>query len=148
MKSYQSFQESQKELSVGTIIVDNDSILLGHATMQRYWDIFKGHKNQGESNIETAVRELREESGLTYYKSQFEPLGLFPYIPKKDLYLFKIFDENLKDKSLSSLRCTSYFDYNGRNIPEMDRYKVVHFDEIIHYCSKNMVILLRKILQF
>ncbi len=29
-----------------------------------YWDLVKGHLDQGESNLEAAHRELREETGL------------------------------------------------------------------------------------
>ncbi len=51
------------ETSCGIVLVNCDSVLLllhrlGH------WDLPKGHIEDGEEHIETALRELKEETGI------------------------------------------------------------------------------------
>ena len=52
-----------KEKSCGIIIVHNNEFLLLHYP-QGHWDFVKGHIEEGEDELETALRELKEESDI------------------------------------------------------------------------------------
>ena len=56
-----------RERSYGAVVVrDSDSrkyLLLQYEA--GHWDLVKGHAKRGESGEETALRELREETGIT-----------------------------------------------------------------------------------
>ena len=135
-----------KQLSVGTIITDNKNILLGHTTWGQKYDLPKGRHEKGETYLQTTQREMKEEFGLYEAKHRFEILGFFEYLRDKDLYLFKLEFGNLyKDINLSMLKCNSFFEKNGEQIPEMDGYKIVSLNEIDKYCYKSMVKVLNKI---
>jgi putative (di)nucleoside polyphosphate hydrolase len=135
-----------KQLSVGTIITDNINILLGHTSYGNGYDIPKGRQEEGETYIQTAIRELKEEFGIVEPKFRFEELGMFEYIKSKDLYLFKLpYTDLYKDIAMSILRCTSYFDKDGKQVPEINGYKIVKISEIEKYCYKGMIRVLNKI---
>ena len=141
-----------KQLSVGTIITDNKNILVGHTTWGKGFDIPKGRQEEGETYIQTARRELKEEFGLYeevyLYEAlhRFEPLGFYEYLKNKDLYLFKIWFNDLhKDINLSNLKCTSYFDKDGKQFPEINGYKIVSIKDVGNYCYKGMIKVLNKI---
>lgn len=135
-----------KNISVGTIITDNKNILLGHTTWGKAYDLPKGRQEDGESLLETAQRELKEEFGLHEAKHRFEPIGLFEYLKDKDLYLFKIeFGSLHQEITLTMLKCNSYFEKEEKQIPEIDGYKIVSLNEIDKYCYKSMAKVLNKI---
>jgi 8-oxo-dGTP pyrophosphatase MutT (NUDIX family) len=63
--------KSKRDFSVGVIIFSQSSekiryLLLKHR--QGHWAFCKGHKDKGEKKIETAVRELKEETGISKVK--------------------------------------------------------------------------------
>lgn len=53
-----------REFSIGAVVYNEDQFLLlkyglGH------WGLVKGHKDKGETDKDTILRELREETGIT-----------------------------------------------------------------------------------
>lgn len=137
-----------KELSVGVIITDDTNILLGHTTWGKGWDLPKGKQEKGETYLQTAIRELKEEFGIYEAGFRFETLGLFSYLKNKDLYLYRItFSDLTKEVPLSTLRCTSYFEKDGKQYPEIDKYKIVSLNEIDKYCYPSMTKVLKKIFE-
>jgi len=63
--------KKKRDFSVGVIIYlatpkKIKYLLLKHR--QGHWAFCKGHKNPGETKIETALRELKEETGITKIK--------------------------------------------------------------------------------
>lgn len=56
--------ELKKEKSCGCIIIENDKILLIYEKNAQYWGFPKGHMENSENEIETAMREMKEEVGL------------------------------------------------------------------------------------
>ena len=54
----------KKEKSCGCIIINNDKVLLVYEKNQNFWGYPKGHVEKNETEIETAIRETKEEVGL------------------------------------------------------------------------------------
>ena len=142
------YEPKFKQLSVGTILTDGKYILLGHATGTKNWDIPKGRQEEGESNIETAERELLEETGLAFNRKRFEVVGRHELNKHKDLFLYRIDFENLKEEiDLSKLKCKSYFDKdNGDKVLEFDRFMFCKIKDIEEYCPKNLRRVLKEVL--
>lgn len=54
----------KNEKSCGCIIINNDKVLLIFERRRDYWGFPKGHVENNETEIETALREVKEETGL------------------------------------------------------------------------------------
>lgn len=54
----------KKEKSCGCIIIKNKKVLLVYEKNRNFWGFPKGHMEEGENEIETARREVKEEVGL------------------------------------------------------------------------------------
>lgn len=54
----------KKEKSCGCIIIKNNKVLLVYEKNRNFWGFPKGHMEKGENEIETALREVKEEVGL------------------------------------------------------------------------------------
>lgn len=127
-----------KTISAGILVKTSDNrYLLGHATNQYHYDIFKGRQESGETNEETAIRECREESGLIFSKIHLHSFGVLNYTKKKDLALFMA---KIDSFSMSDLKCTTFLD-NGD--PEMDFYRTFSFDEML----SNVAPAMRKVME-
>jgi putative (di)nucleoside polyphosphate hydrolase len=127
-------------VSCGTLVVDNAGrLLLCHVTHTAKWDIPKGMQDPGESRLEAAIRELREEAGISFPAERFEDLGLFDYRPDKRLQLYRV---NCGDQlsSLGHLACVSFFPHqtSGKPTPEVDGYRWAERSEIGALCWPRM----------
>lgn len=130
-----------KFLSAGCIILNPGikKFLILHTTNNHFWDIPKGLVEKHEQFFSAAIREVSEETGLVYKPENLRDLGRFTYTPDKDLYLFLIHDFKLTEKSLPSLKCFSTFEtYNGRRLPECDKYNLITYNEMYVYFSASM----------
>jgi 8-oxo-dGTP pyrophosphatase MutT (NUDIX family) len=78
-----------KKISCGILVTDGTRLLLGHATRSPRWDIPKGIAEPAEDFAAAAARELREETGLKVSPATFVPLGVYGYLPNKDVTLFE-----------------------------------------------------------
>ena len=54
----------RKEKSCGCIIIKNEKVLLVYEKNRNFWGFPKGHMEEGENEIDTALREVKEEVGL------------------------------------------------------------------------------------
>jgi len=127
----------------GVLVTDERQLLLGHSTNNNFWDIPKGAIELGESPINAAIRELKEETGIVVYPISLIYLGNFNYIPNvKRIELFKYHVINLP----STLFCESTFEWHSQVFPEFDKYKYVKYNELQNYVTKNMYGVLIKIL--
>ena len=132
---------TRRQTSCGVIVTDGERVLLGHVTRSPRWDIPKGTVEPGENFAEAAVRELREETGLTAPPGVLVPLGLHPYLRGKDLALFAWRMRQLPDPK--SLTCSSHFTLpNGTLLPEFDRFGLFACDEALTRVGKNLAQLL------
>lgn len=53
----------KQEKSCGCVVIEEDKVLL-IKHVKGHWDIPKGHMEEGETEQETAIRELKEETNL------------------------------------------------------------------------------------
>lgn len=128
-------------LSCGILVLNpNAELLLCHATGTARWDIPKGGGDPGESEVQIAIRETAEETGLAFSAEQLLDLGRFAYRRGKDLYLFAALIEAIDP---ATCVCSSTFrDRRGRLVPEMDRFEWVPFERVAERCGKSMTVLL------
>lgn len=127
-----------KRLSCGVVILNRErELLLCHVTGQNHWDLPKGGIDPGETPLEAAVRETREESGLRLQPDALHDLGRFEYTSKKNLHLFACLMPRF---DLKELRCESrYLDrYSGRPLPEMDGFGWFAFERVAALCTTKM----------
>jgi putative (di)nucleoside polyphosphate hydrolase len=131
-----------KRLSCGVVIVNSDrELLLCHVTGQNHWDLPKGGIDAGETPLQAALRETREECGLRLTAEELADLGRFEYTTKKNLHLFGICMPRF---DLSNLRCESHYidRYTHRPMPEMDGFGWFAFDRVESLCTQKMAMVL------
>ena len=127
-------------VSCGTLLFNAaGELLLCHVTNTRQWDIPKGMQDAGESPLQAAMRELREETGLVFDAACFRDLGCQEYRPDKHLHLFCIAGP-APFEQLDHLVCESYFPHprTGLPTPEADRFRWAARCEIIRLCWPRM----------
>lgn len=133
-------------ISCGLIVVSPKGWLLARATGTKRWDLPKGKQEEGETPLQTALRETLEETNLDFssHKNQeFEDLGQHPYLPKKHLHLFRLsLDEAL---DLSNCSCSTYVEWENRaKFFETDKWEWVKEEEILNRVGKSLAKLLIK----
>jgi predicted NUDIX family NTP pyrophosphohydrolase len=135
------------EITCGIFIINADNkMLLVHPTnsSETVWSIPKGRMDEGETEINTAYREVKEETNidLLQYGGNLIPLGKAKYRKRsKTLCAFALeyngyFHEQLK--------CHTWV--NGI-FPEVDKYKWVTFREAFSLIHETQQILLQKYLK-
>ena len=127
---------SPKSVSCGVIVTDGRRILIGHATRSPRWDIPKGMAEPGEDFAAAACRELQEETGLVARENELLPLGVRPYRSGKDLALFLWRPAAMPDPN--GLVCVSCFSWQGRDLPEFDRFGLFSQQDAVARVGKAM----------
>lgn len=116
-----------KKITAAVVMIDiNGSILACHGTGKPKdygFDFPKGEVDEGETDIDAAIRELREETGYVLSKDDLVDIGVYPHNKKKDIHLFLCKMEELPNPE--DLKCDSFFELNGRQIPEVDFYEII-----------------------
>ena len=84
-------KENELTLSSGFVIIQDNKILLGHPTHQPWFNSYsfpKGHMEEGEDIIETAIRETKEEIGLYIkpYLIKFGDKGVINYTNRDTIH--------------------------------------------------------------
>ena len=121
-------------------------LLLCHVTGTAKWDIPKGMQDLGESTLEAAMRELREEAGAVFEAAQFEDLGSFDYRHDKRLHLYRVRAGDALGE-LAGLACTSFYPdpVSGKPTPETDGFRWAARGELIRLCWPRMGQLLTRL---
>lgn len=92
-----------------------------------YWAFLKGGVEEGETWAETALREFREESGLSLAdvsENDLIPLGTTQQNKHKVVIAFGLFYPNIEEEE-----CHSNIADNGLN-PEVDKYSWKTYEEL------------------
>ena len=129
-----------KLLSCGVIVRRMaGELLLCHATGRNYWDIPKGVRDEGETSVEAALRELREEAGIELDERRVSDAGVHKYLPRKDLHLF-VLDPPDASLDINQCLCSTHYTprYGTREIAEVDDYRWTSRAEVPEFCGKNM----------
>jgi putative (di)nucleoside polyphosphate hydrolase len=133
-----------RRISCGVVVTDGVRLLLGHASRSPRWDIPKGLAEPGESLVNAAVREMREETGLQGDPDALKPLGTHPYLRQKDLALFAWLPPALPDPA--QLHCSSLVESPGRKaMPELDRFGLFDFDAALAVVGQNLARVLSEV---
>jgi putative (di)nucleoside polyphosphate hydrolase len=131
-----------KRLSCGVVIVNSDrELLLCHVTGQNHWDLPKGGIEVGETPLQAALRETREECGLRLTADELADLGRFEYTTKKNLHLFGV---RMPRFDLGVLHCESHYvdRHTQRPMPEMDGFGWFPFERVAGLCTQKMATVL------
>lgn len=137
----------RQSVSCGTLVINPaGALLLCHVTHTAHWDIPKGMQDPGETTLEAAMRELREEAGATFPAARFNDLGGFEYRLDKRLHLYRV-DAGADLVTLDSLVCTSFFPHHvtGIMIAETDGFRWASRAEVATLCWPRMAALLGKL---
>lgn len=133
-----------RRLSCGIVVLlDSRELLLCHVTGQRHWDLPKGGIHAGETPIEAALRETREETGLRLGADTLLDVGRHAYTAKKDLHLFACLSPRIDPREM---HCPSCFvePITGRSRPEMDGFGWFGFERIEAMCTPRLAQLLTR----
>lgn len=123
-----------KEVSAGILFFTKDKeLFMGRVTNSGLgggpfrWDIPKGHIEPGESPLEAAVRECREESGFVDYNpGHLVDLGRHDYASNKDIHIFE-YPFPVEHSQFRDCICTAYHtDEDGNEFPEIDAFALIH----------------------
>ena len=133
--------------SCGVIIInEKNEIFMGHSTGNKFYDIPKGLLDEGENELECALRECKEETSIDLTNKPLKDLGLFSYNKEKNLYLYLLFIKK-EEIDLGGLVCNSFFEdfYSKKMKPEVDEFKWISLDSLTENCAKSMGKLLNKL---
>ena len=123
----------KKKITAAIVIIDKDgNILACHGTgkpKDSGYDFPKGCVDEGETDIQGAVRELREETNIFLYDvGSLIDAGIHPHNKEKDIHIF-IYKVDAFP-TLTNLSCSTYFTAkNGTQYPEINGYKIISKSE-------------------
>lgn len=129
-----------KTVSSGFIVINRKGeILLGKVDNHPepfQWTVFKGKQEEGETLIETAIRELKEETGIDIVSDDrlnknISTNYVYDYrLKHKDVYIYTLEDVEgvLNDFQFN---CSSYWGEDEN--PEISDYKWVDIDDLEDY---------------
>ena len=129
----------KKEKSCGCIVInDRNEILLIHHNAG-HWDFPKGHIEEGETEVQTAIREVKEETNIDVEVNE-EYRYSTKYSPKEDVIKQVIYflARNISDNRQAQLEEVSEVKWFSMN----DAIEKITYDN-----SREILILLKKDLE-
>ena len=117
-----------KKTTCAVVIINKEGDILGcHSMGSVTYDFPKGCVEPGESDIDAAVRELKEEAGICVDKETLIDCGIYNHNREKYIHIF--IKQVSEFPNLNSLYCTTYFERYGKQFPEIDGYKVIKTED-------------------
>ncbi len=128
-------QEQKIEISCGSIIIENEKVLLIYDNNSN-WGFPKGHMEEGETEVETAKRETKEETNVDVFIDENKRYEI-EYVTNKNVNRRVIYFLARK--------------LNGKEIPqhgEVDAIKWFTIDEALEMLTyENVKDVLKKIVE-
>ncbi len=114
----------------GIFLISLDNlILIGHPTNGTKWSIPKGELDEGETTLECAIREFKEEANIFLSRHQINDLSNVKYSHGKKT-LVPFYFKSLIVASEFSPKCYSMVELPGQEpFPEIDEFKWVTLEE-------------------
>ena len=120
-------KEMKKKVTAAVVIINKDGDILGcHGTgkpRESGFDFPKGLVEENETDIQGALRELIEETGLVLSESDLLDCGVHKHNKEKDIHLFIYRTDKMPDISL--LVCRSFFSVGEKEYPEVDFFEII-----------------------
>ena len=141
-----------KEITCAVLItqsINNEKhLFMAHSTGNNFWDVPKGVGEVGEAAVDTAIRELREETGFIVTADELVDMGICAYNGKKDMHVF-VYNGNTVFESKEGV-CTSFFmcPYTQKEKVEVDDFKYVPFSDVRSHCTKSFIKVFDKVISF
>ena len=135
--------------SCGVFIFDkNNLVLIGHPTnaswTMPYWSIPKGEPDEFESRLETALREVKEETGISLDPKIVVTVGSNIYTSgKKVLYAYAT-RLKVSGESLNAFCHSSFINKEGKEIREIDKFEWVNVATALTKLHEGQILLLNK----
>lgn len=131
-------KNNRRHKSCGVLLEHQGKFLIGRATGQaENFGIPKGKQEKGESDRETAVRELFEESNISLEVEDLKKDAMIKYTTKsgKKMVVFRVsLDEIPKD-----IKCNSIV--KDRGYPEIDKFIWVDKKEALKLVKNHMKVI-------
>jgi putative (di)nucleoside polyphosphate hydrolase len=127
-------------VSCGVVMLNvRRELFVCHATGTPRWDLPKGVQDPGESALQTALREVWEETSLALEPQTLHDLGLYNYLPAKRLHLFAL-RVATHAFQIGACRCHTSFPHHATGLPtlEVDAYAWKPLNRLEGWCGKNM----------
>lgn len=123
--------ERGKMMTCAVVIINKNGDILGcHGTGKpqgQGFDFPKGCADDGESDLNAALRELKEETGIIISNEELIDCGVYKHNKEKNIHIFMCKTETFP--LIENLKCTTYFELNGRKFPEIDGYEIIPKNE-------------------
>jgi len=128
------------KISAVALMIYDGKFLIGKAPNHDRWDFPKGEIGEFESPVEASIREAKEETGiqLKSFLSQFVyGIGPIDYLKNKKLFInvFRL----TKRQAQTKLKCSSFYETNGKKYPELSEFKWITWDEKDDYLYHSLV---------
>jgi 8-oxo-dGTP pyrophosphatase MutT (NUDIX family) len=116
-----------KKITAAIVIINPRGDILGcHGTGKPHnmgFDFPKGLVEPDETDMEAALRELREETSLVLDDDQLIDCGVYPHNKEKNIHIFVHKTDILPEPE--SLVCQSFFTLNDKEYPECDFFEII-----------------------
>ena len=116
----------RKEKSCGAVIVNDGKVLLELQT-NGFWSFPKGHVELNESEIETAKRETKEETGLEINIDE----------KKRFVFYYEIPELNIKKEAVLFLATTENTEGMKKQDVEISALEWVPIEKVENYFSRD-----------
>ena len=119
--------ENGKLMTCAVVIINKNGDILGcHGTGKpngQGYDFPKGCADLGESDLQAALRELKEETGIIMSNEELIDCGVYKHNKEKNIHIFMCKTETFP--MIEKLKCSTYFEFKGEEFPEVDSYEII-----------------------